>query len=61
MTISLYTSIFSILASKGFWAEMLGVGDFYYEVSGRDYFRFVVYTATKCAQLFGECICNSDW
>ena len=25
-----------ILASKGFWAEMLGVGDFYYEVSSRD-------------------------
>ena len=23
---------FSVIASKGFWAEILGVGDFYYEV-----------------------------
>ena len=23
---------FDLLASKGFWAEMLGVGDFYYEL-----------------------------
>ena len=23
----------AVAASKGFWAEMLGVGDFYYEVS----------------------------
>ena len=23
---------FDFLASKGFWAEMLGVGDFYYEL-----------------------------
>ena len=23
---------FSFSASKGFWAELLGVGDFYYEV-----------------------------
>jgi len=23
---------FLVIASKGFWAEMLGVGDFYYEL-----------------------------
>ena len=27
-----YISMF-LIASKGFWAQMLGVGDFYYEVS----------------------------
>lgn len=26
-------SVHAVAASKGFWAEMLGVGDFYYEVS----------------------------
>ena len=29
----LMSFIFSFTASKGFWAQMLGVGDFYYEVS----------------------------
>ena len=27
-----YSCIFHVLAGKGFWAEKLGVGDFYYEL-----------------------------
>ena len=28
-----FALIFFILASKGFWTEMLGIGDFYYELA----------------------------
>lgn len=27
------TNIFIFLAAKGFWTEMLGIGDFYYELA----------------------------
>ena len=39
-------------ASKGFWAEMLGVGDFYYEVSTKAFFSDYV-PVQNCIMLSG--------